>query len=103
MIEEITTDKFEEKVLEASVPVLVDFSAVWCGPCQALRPTLEQISKECAGRANICSIDIDECRDLAQKYKITAVPAMLLFKDGVECARLVGLQQKEAIENLLLK
>ena len=101
MIEELTNDNFQEKVLEAGVPMLVDFSATWCGPCRALKSILEQVAQETEGHANICSIDIDKCRELAQKYSITAVPAMILFKNGEECGRLVGLQQKEAIENLL--
>lgn len=101
MIEKITSENFNEKVLQATGRVLVDFSAVWCGPCQALAPVLEQVSAEHAASVQIYSLDIDENRELAQQFKITAVPAMLLFEGGKNTGTLVGLQTKDAIEKFL--
>ncbi len=100
-MEKLNADGFQEKVTNSSGKVLVDFSAVWCGPCQALKPVLEAVAEKHAQDVKIYSLDIDENRQLAQQFNITAVPAMLLFVDGENTERLVGLQTGEAIENFL--
>ena len=68
---QVKSDMFQKEVLESNVPVLVDFSAVWCGPCQMMGPVLDQLSAEYAGKAKIVKVDIDESADLAMKYPST--------------------------------
>ena len=75
---------------ESKVPVLVDFSATWCGPCQMMGPVLEQLSAEYEGKAKIVKVDIDESMDLAQKYRIMSVPNMIIFKDGAPVDAVIG-------------
>ena len=80
--------------------VLVDFNASWCGPCRMLRPILEEIAKENL-KAKIVSVDVDEAADLAIKYGISSIPCLVLFKNGQEISRSVGLRSKEEIEKIL--
>lgn len=89
-MKQIKSNEFQAEVLESSVPVLVDFSATWCGPCQMMGPVLEQLSAEYAGKAKIVKVDIDESMDLAQKYQIMSVPNMIFFKDGAPKDAVVG-------------
>ena len=79
---QVKSDMFQKEVLESNIPVLVDFSAVWCGPCQMMGPVLDQLSAEYAGKAKIVKVDIDESADLAMKYQVMSVPNMIFFKDG---------------------
>ena len=81
-MKQLKSQEFQAEVLESKVPVLVDFSATWCGPCQMMGPVLEQLSAEYEGKAKIVKVDIDESMDLAQKYQIMSVPNMIIFKDG---------------------
>lgn len=87
---QIKTDTFQKEVLESSVPVLVDFSAVWCGPCQMMGPVLDQLSAEYDGKAKIVKVDIDESSELAMKYQVMSVPNMIFFKDGKKVDAVIG-------------
>lgn len=87
---QVKTDTFQKEVLESNVPVLVDFSAVWCGPCQMMGPVLEQLSAEYAGKAKIVKVDIDESADLAMKYQVMSVPNMIFFKGGKQVDAVIG-------------
>lgn len=73
---------FEEEVLKSKVPVLVDFFAVWCGPCMSLAPTLEKLAEEMKGKAKIVKIDVDQEMELAKEYEVRSIPALFLFKGG---------------------
>ena len=92
---------FEEQVLKSDLPVLVDFFATWCGPCNMVAPVLEEIAAEKAGAAKLVKVDIDQNRDLAVQYGVSAVPTMILFKGGQEDKRAMGAQPKENILQLL--
>ena len=87
---QVKSDMFQKEVLESNIPVLVDFSAVWCGPCQMMGPVLDQLSAEYAGKAKIVKVDIDESADLAMKYQVMSVPNMIFFKDGKPVDAVIG-------------
>ena len=91
----IKSDEFQ-KTIEKGV-VLVDFFATWCGPCKMLAPILENAEKEVEGKAKICKIDVDEAGDIAQSFGIMSVPTMIVFKDGKEVERMIGLRQQHQI------
>lgn len=97
----ITNENFEALVLKSEVPVLIDFNADWCGPCQAQKPALEELEAESDGNYKIASINIDDEPDLAEKYEITSIPCLVLIKNGEEVDRKIGLQSKSRLKKLL--
>ena len=97
---EVTGANFEKEVLQSDRPVLADFYANWCGPCKMLRPILEEISDD-RQDVKVVSIDIDEEDELAEEYEVSAIPCVVLFKNGAEADRSVGLKPREALEELL--
>lgn len=94
-VEHLTESNFAEKI--ASGVVLVDFFATWCGPCKMLGPIVEEIGEECDGSFAVYKIDIDEAEDVTMDYGIMSVPTLIVFKDGEEAQRMVGVQPKPAI------
>ena len=99
-IQEIMSADFEEVVLKSETPVLVDFNATWCGPCRMLKPTLDQVAAE-RPDVKVVGVDIDENMDLAEEYGVFSIPCLVLFKDGAEAERSVGLVPKERVLELL--
>lgn len=96
----LTSANFEEIVLKSDKPVLVDFWAAWCGPCQMVGPIVEEIAKE-NPNFKVCKVDIDAAQDLAVKYGVMSIPTLIVFKDGKEVNRTLGAQPKESILEIL--
>lgn len=102
MSEVILNDSnFEEEVLKATGPVMVDFWATWCGPCRMLAPVVEELAKEYAGKVKVCKLNVDEGPDSSSKYRITSIPTIIFFKDGAVAGQTVGLQSKAALQEKL--
>jgi thioredoxin 1 len=89
-----TGENFESEVLKASIPVLVDFTATWCGPCQRLAPIIEELASSYAGRVKVGKVDIDANQDLAISYGIMSVPTVIAFHAGKPVETMVGLNPK---------
>ena len=95
---EVTDQNFDTEVLQAKIPVLVDFWAEWCGPCRVLAPTVEALAEEYAGKVKVAKLNVDENVATASRYRIQGIPTLLLFQDGEVREQLVGVQPKSALE-----
>ncbi len=96
---EFTDQNFQTEVLSSSTPVLVDFWAEWCMPCRMLAPTIEKIAKDYAGKVKVGKLDTDANRDVAAKYSISAIPTVILFKNGQPAATQVGALPKSRLKD----
>lgn len=97
----LTENNFQKEVLESNMPVMVDFSATWCGPCQVVSPVLEELAKTYEGKLKVGKLDVDQNNTLAQKFGILSVPTIIFFKNGQEVKREVGFPGKEVYERLI--
>ena len=97
---EVTKENFENEVLKSEIPVLADFNAGWCGPCKAMRPMLDELAENNT-KYKIVSIDIDEEDELVEEYEVASIPCLVVFKNGEEVDRSVGLIPKDSIEALM--
>ena len=97
----ITVSNFESEVLRSDQPVLVDFYADCCGPCRMLAPVLEEIAREYEGGVKVGKVNVDEQMELAQKFGVSSIPLLVVFKDGQPVAKSLGYRPKEEIVNLL--
>ena len=98
---ELTDTNFEAEVLKSDKPVLVDFWAEWCMPCRMLGPTIEKLAKDYAGKVKVGKVDTDSNRDVSMRYGISAIPTVILFRDGKVAQKFVGLRQEKEFKEVL--
>lgn len=91
------SNNFKQEVLKSEKPVLVDFYADWCGPCQMMGPVIEKIAEELDGKAKVGKINVDENPDVAVEYNVMSIPTLIIFKEGKEVKRFVGVTDKEEL------
>ena len=100
---EFTDANFQQDVLDSDVPVLVDFWAPWCGPCRFVGPVVEQIAEDHSDSLKVAKVNVDDNQAIAQKFGITSIPTLMLFKNGEMVDRIVGALPKQALEQQLQK
>ena len=100
-IMQFTDDNFQKEVLESALPVLIDFWAPWCGPCRMIAPMVEQLAIDFQGKVKIGKVNIDNAPDIATKYGISAIPTLMLVKNGKVMEKMVGVRSKEELKALL--
>lgn len=97
----LTTDNFEQEVIASDIPVLVDFWATWCGPCQMMAPVVAEIAHDWEGKVKVGKIDVDAQPELAMRYGIMSIPTLILFKNGEAADQIIGFRPKADIEKIL--
>jgi thioredoxin 1 len=97
----VTTDNFDQEVLQAAQPVLVDFWAEWCGPCRMIAPILEQVAGESVGKLKVVKLNVDEHKAVSDRFAIRGIPTMIMFKDGKPAATQVGAVSKAQLTAFL--
>jgi len=104
-VHEVTSATWDQEILKASGLVMIDFWAVWCGPCRIIAPTVEELAKEYTGKVKIMKLNTDENPDIASRYKIMGIPTLMFFKDGQKVDQVVGAvpkpQLKAKLDSLL--
>lgn len=101
MVYTFTTQNFEQEVLKSDVPVLVEFWATWCGPCQRVAPILEDLANDVQSLAKIGKLDVDEEYEVADELGIMSIPTLIVFKNGKVYQSTIGVQSKETLKKLL--
>jgi len=96
---EVTGTNWDQEVLQASQPVLVDFWAPWCGPCRRIAPIVEELSQELAGRVKVAKCNTDDASEVATRYGVMSIPTLLVFKGGEMVDQMIGTLPKQAIQS----
>jgi len=99
----ISDADFEQEILKADIPVMVDFWAAWCGPCRAIAPVVEELARDYAGKVKVVKMNVDENAKTPAKYGIRAIPTLIIFKGGQVVEQITGAVSKSLIENALKK
>ena len=99
MVVELTLENYEKEVVNAKLPVIIDFFADWCSPCQMMKPVFEEVSQKFEGKLNFLKLDTQAEEGLAAKFNIQGIPSLLLLKDEKEIGRIVGFIDAESLEN----
>lgn len=98
---EVNGNNFKQEVLESTIPTLVDFWAPWCMPCRMLEPIIEKLAEENVGKLKVCRLNTDENQNIAAQYGIQGIPTLIVFKEGEEVVRTVGVMPKEKLQEKL--
>ena len=101
MAVQLTDQNFDQEVLKSDKPVLVDFWAAWCGPCQMMGPIIDELAEEMKDKVKIGKLNVDENRETATNYSVMSIPTLIIFKDGKVVKQLVGVQAKENLKEEL--
>ena len=101
MAQAFTDSNFQTEVLNSDKLTVIDFWAEWCGPCRMVGPTLEQLAQSLEGKVKVSKLNVDQNQEIAMKYNIQSIPSLVLFKNGNEVARIVGLSSKEKYETFV--
>ena len=101
MAQNVVTNDFTQEVLNSKLPVLVDFWAPWCGPCQTISPVVEDISQNYASQIKVCKINVDEASEIATQFAIMSIPALMIFKEGKVMEKRVGAMDKDSLEKFI--
>lgn len=99
MEHKFTTENFEEEVLKSEIPVLVDFYADWCGPCKMMAPLVEKMAEEFEGKLKVGKLDTDEHMQLAQQYRVSSIPAFMIFQEGKVTSSWIGASSETEFKN----
>lgn len=102
-MEKVITENNIEEILSSSNPVLIDFWAVWCGPCRMLSPVVDEIAEEFEGKVEVAKCNVDDCQEISMKYGIRSIPTLLFFKNGEVVDKTVGVVSKQEITNIITK
>ena len=100
-VKEISSENFNQEVLESDIPVLVDFWAKWCGPCKQLAPTVEDVANEMVGSIKVCKMDVDTNQDIAVQFGVRSIPTLLIFKNGEVASTQIGAISKQQLEEFI--
>jgi thioredoxin 1 len=98
----VTDETFNQAVLKSDQPILVDFWAVWCGPCRMVAPVVDEIAREQEGKLKVMKLDVDDNQNTAMAYGVMSIPTLILFKNGQPVERIVGFRPKAAMEKKIL-
>ena len=99
----VTSDNFEQEVLESNLPVLIDVFAPWCGPCNIIAPIIEEIAEEYQGKVKVGKLNVDEAPEVSSQYNVMSIPTLMIFKNGKTVEEMVGIAPKEYIEEKIDK
>ena len=100
-VKEISSENFDQEVLESDLPVLVDFWAEWCGPCKQLAPTVEDVANEMVGSIKVCKMDVDSNQNIAVQFGVRSIPTLLIFKNGEVASTQIGAISKQQLEEFI--
>jgi len=99
----LNKENFEQEVIKSPIPVLVDFWAVWCGPCKAIAPIIEELAKEYEGKIKVGKVNVDENNEIASQYGIMSIPTIKIFKNGKIAGEMIGAAPKNQFEEMIKK